>query len=85
MTTFSSLMPSKASVMVRSAPAKPGRVSNHAQRRCNAILAQPPSSISRRLKQLDGDGASRSSKPERAVIARSSEGDEAIPSATYSA
>jgi hypothetical protein len=28
-------------LMVRSAPAQPGRVSNHAQRRCKTILAQP--------------------------------------------
>lgn len=31
----------QAYVMVRSVPAKPGRVSNHARRRCNAIPAQP--------------------------------------------
>ena len=34
-------MPSQAYLMVRSALAKQERVSNHAQRQCNAILAQP--------------------------------------------
>ena len=36
-------MSSEAYVMVRSDAAQPRRVSNHARRRWNAILAQPPS------------------------------------------
>jgi hypothetical protein len=51
-------MLSKPYVNVRSVPAKPGRVSNHARRRCNGILAQPRSAIRRRpaLGVLAGKG-----------------------------